>query len=149
MMKPKNVIVQWEPPQVKIKREFKYLGVVNANPAEYVARYGQTLKTSQEIPDFVRKIKPPNGMVLAADSAQKTVYELEGDVGALKLVDLDSEGLGEYRDQVYSNAKPTIKIVSPSGQENHITFHSHSTQTPSNHQLNASAQRCQLTLRST
>ena len=136
-MKPKNVIVQWEPPQVKIKREFKYLGVVNANPADYVARYGQTLKTSQEIPDFVRKIKPPNGMVLAADTVHRTVYELEGDVGALKLVDLDGEGLGEYRDQVYSNAKPTIKVVSPSGQENHISFHSHSTQTTS--QMSGSA----------
>jgi hypothetical protein len=32
--KPKNVIIQWEPPKVQIKKEFKDLGVVRANPVE-------------------------------------------------------------------------------------------------------------------
>lgn len=33
-IKPKNVIVQWEAPQVVIKKDFKYLGVIRANPVE-------------------------------------------------------------------------------------------------------------------
>jgi hypothetical protein len=50
-----------------------------------------------ELPPFVKEIKPPAGMTLAADSASTTVYELEGDVYALNLVDLEREGLVEYR----------------------------------------------------
>ena len=36
--KPKNIIVQWEAPQVSIKKEIKYLGVIRANPVEYVQK---------------------------------------------------------------------------------------------------------------
>jgi hypothetical protein len=97
LIKPRNIIVQWEAPQVQVKREFKYLGVVRANPAEYVQRYGNTLKTSRELPPFVLDIKTPDGLVLAADTQQSSIYELEGDVEALKYVDLDKEGLSEYR----------------------------------------------------
>jgi hypothetical protein len=96
-VKPRNIIVQWEAPQVQIKKEFKYLGVIRANPAEYVQRYGATLKTARELPQFVLDIKTPDGLVLAADSQAQTFYELEGDVQALGLVDLDREGLSEYR----------------------------------------------------
>jgi hypothetical protein len=39
------------------------------------------------------EIKPPQGVVLAADYQYNGVYELEGDVQALKLVDLDKEGI--------------------------------------------------------
>ena len=100
VVKPRNVIVQWEAPKVQIKRDYKYLGVVRANPADYVARYGSSLKTSQELPQFVLDIKPPQGVVLAADYQYNNIHELEGDVGALKLVDLDREGLSQYRAQV-------------------------------------------------
>lgn len=99
VVKPKNVIVQWEAPQVTIKKDFKYLGVIRANPVEYVQRYGPTLKTTKELPDFVLEIKPPQGIVLAADY-QYNVHELEGEVQALGLVDLDREGLSEYKDQL-------------------------------------------------
>jgi hypothetical protein len=33
-IKSKNVIIQWEAPQVTIKKDFKYLGVIRANPYE-------------------------------------------------------------------------------------------------------------------
>lgn len=36
--------------------------------------------------------------VLAADHKPSAIYELEGDVHALKLVDIDKEGLSEYKD---------------------------------------------------
>jgi hypothetical protein len=35
MCKPRNVIVQWEAPQVQIKADLKHLGVIRANPYEY------------------------------------------------------------------------------------------------------------------
>jgi uncharacterized membrane protein YgcG len=97
VVKPRNVIVQWEAPQVVIKKEFKYLGVIRANPVEYVQRYGATLKIARDLPDFVLDIKTPDGLVLAADYQYNAVHELEGDVRALGFVDLDREGLSEYR----------------------------------------------------
>lgn len=64
---------------------------------EYVQRYGTSLKTSRELPEFVLDIKTPEGIVLAADYKYNSLHELEGEVAALKLVDLDREGLSEYR----------------------------------------------------
>lgn len=97
VIKPRNVIVQWEAPQVVIKKEFKYLGVIRANPVEYVERYGATLKIARDLPSFVLDIKTPEGLILAADYQYNSVHELEGDVRALSFVDLDREGLSEYR----------------------------------------------------
>ncbi len=79
-------------------REHKHLGVIRANPCEYVQRYNGTLKTSKDLPQFVLDIKTPEGLILAADQSNRCgMHELEGDLDALKLVDLDREGLGEYR----------------------------------------------------
>jgi hypothetical protein len=97
---PRNVIVQWEAPQVVVKKEVKYLGVIRANPAEYVQRFGASLKLSKDLPQFVLDIKTPDGLVLAADYQYNTVHELEGDLAAFKLVDLNREGLTEYRPQL-------------------------------------------------
>ena len=49
------------------------------------------------MPTFVKEIKPPEGLTLAADSSSPIMYELEGDLHALSLVDLEREGLVEYR----------------------------------------------------
>jgi hypothetical protein len=100
VVRPRNVIVQWEAPNVVIKRDVKFLGTIRANPSEYVQRYGSSLKTAREFPDFVSEIKPPSGIVLAADYRYNPVHELEGDLEGLRLVDLDREGLSEYRDQL-------------------------------------------------
>jgi hypothetical protein len=89
--------VQRETPDVQIKKELKYLGVIRANPIEYKQRYGTSLKSYSELPDFVHEIKPPQGVVLAADRPELSVPDLEGDVGALDLVDLEREQLEEYR----------------------------------------------------
>jgi len=96
VVKPRNIIVQWEAPQVTIKKEFKDLGVIRANPVEYVQRYGAELKASADLPAFVREIRPANGIILAAESKVSAIYELEGDVQALSLVDLNANGLSEY-----------------------------------------------------
>lgn len=97
LVKSKNLIVQWEKPNVTVKKEFKDLGIVRADPMEYSERYGSTLKKSIDLPNFVQDIKPPSGLTLAAESASTIPYELEGDLHALNLVDLESEGLNEYR----------------------------------------------------
>jgi hypothetical protein len=99
-VKPRNVIVQWEAPKVEVKQEFKYLGVIKANPAEYVAQYRDTLKSARELPEFVQHIKNQEGIVLAAEKPEPTVcaFDLEGDVQLMKYVNLDREGLTEYRD---------------------------------------------------
>jgi hypothetical protein len=119
---PRNVIVQWEAPRVNVRQCVKYLGVVRANPAEYVSRYAGALMDSSELPKFVTDIATPHGLTLAADSQRnessdseddcvengkkslvkkKVVHELFGDLDALALIeDLDSVGLGEYKSQV-------------------------------------------------
>ena len=100
VIKPRNVIIQWETPQVNVKKEFKYLSIIRANPTEYAHKYGNVMKKSNELPNFVLNIKTPDGLVLAADHKPKHVHELEGDVDALNLVDLEKEGLTQYKNYV-------------------------------------------------
>ncbi|RNA22290.1 hypothetical protein BpHYR1_026731 [Brachionus plicatilis] len=104
VVKPRNVIVQWDSPQVNIKKEFKYLGVIRANPVEYVQRYGSTLRQSNELPKFAADIQTPDGLVLAADQKYNYLHELYGDVSALNLIDLDREGLGDYKSYLSLNS---------------------------------------------
>jgi len=100
VLKPKNIIIEWETPEVVVKRKVKDLGIIKANPIEYSQRYGDTLKSSNELPQFVLDIKTPDNMCLAADYKPNFVHELEGHIDALKLIDLDSEGLSDYKSQV-------------------------------------------------
>lgn len=77
------------------------MGVVRANPAEYRERYGSTLKATADLPQFVRQIPTPAELSpLACDFQGRSVPELEGEVHALGLVDLEREGLAEYRAQL-------------------------------------------------
>jgi hypothetical protein len=93
--KPKNLIIQWEAPQVDLRKIYVDLGCIEANPQEYIQRYGMELKDSSQLPSFVTEIRPPPGLILAAEYEPN--YELEGDIDALKLIDLDKEGLSEYK----------------------------------------------------
>jgi hypothetical protein len=97
LVKPRNVVIQWEAPNVVVKKEHKFLGVVRANPNEYVQRYSNTLKPAKDLPKFVLDLSTPKGLVLAANHQPKKFHDLEGDLDALKYVDLDREGLGEYK----------------------------------------------------
>ena len=98
--KPKNIIVQWEAPEVCIKKDIRHLGVIRANPCEYVQKYGCSLKQPCDLPQFVRDIKPQCGIELAANKPYNPIHELEGDVCALKYVNLECEGLNIYKEQV-------------------------------------------------
>ena len=124
-VKPRNVVVQWEAPSVVIKKEYKYLGVIRANPAEYVSQYGASLKLSADLPQFVLDIKTPEGLVLAANHKYSSFYELEGDVQALKLVDLDKEGLSEYKEylaKLFSGASASGSASASSAAEASAAF---------------------------
>jgi hypothetical protein len=112
VVKPRNVIVQWEAPRVIIRKDYKFLGVIRANPLEYVQRFGPTLKAARDLPSFVLDIKPPEGIILAADYHYNQVHELEGDLEALKLINLDQEGLSEYKSQVDKLTSSSVKFSS-------------------------------------
>ena len=101
IVKPKNVIIEWESPKMVVKQEFKYLDVIRADPVEYTRRYGASLHKSHELPSFVYNIETPHGLRLSDNQSvvgSQTFYELEGDVAAMALVDLDKEDLGVYRE---------------------------------------------------
>lgn len=100
-LKPKNVIIQWDPPKVQIRKKILYLGVVSANPDHYRERFANELVQPEAIPEYLRAIKNPEGLILAAEEPKENqVHELYGDVDALKLIDLDNENLAEYKPQL-------------------------------------------------
>lgn len=59
-------------------------------------RYGSTLKKSHELPSFVVELENNNGYQKYVNEQGKP-HQLEGDIDALKYVDLDQEGLTMYR----------------------------------------------------
>lgn len=102
-IKPRNVIVQWQVPNVTIKQQIRHLGEIRANPIKYASKYSNLLIQPKDLPQYILDIAPPNGVVLASDTAYNPVHELEGDIDALKLVDLDREGLSEYKSVLNSS----------------------------------------------
>jgi Ca2+-binding EF-hand superfamily protein len=100
IVKPRNVIIQWDTPTVEIKKDFKDLGIIRADPMAYAERYGSSLKSFSELPQFVKEIRPPMGVILASEYVGSGIYDLEGDIEALKLIDLEKEGLIEYKSYV-------------------------------------------------
>lgn len=106
VLKPKNVIIQWEPPETTISTRIRDLGTVVADPNEYMRRFGDSVIDSDELPAFVHKMPPPKGERFAADCRQlaPTPPPLYGDLHALRLVDLDREGLAEYKPQLARTA---------------------------------------------
>jgi hypothetical protein len=84
-------------------RQYVYLGVVEADPDEYYARYGSDLRPRDEFAPFVNDMKSRPECLMFADECECNEdyygrpYELEGDVEALKLIDLDEHGLSMYK----------------------------------------------------
>lgn len=40
-------------PSCIVKKQIKHLGIVRANPTEYVDRYGSSLKCAKDLPQFI------------------------------------------------------------------------------------------------
>lgn len=107
----KNVIIEWEMPRCVVQQEIKDLGVVRADPREYINKYGDSLIRTEELPEFVKELRLPAELV--TPEQPRTI--LEGDVQALRLIDLDREGLSEYRGYVQetvSTQRPEIEVES-------------------------------------
>lgn len=96
---PKNVVIQWESPDVEIRREFKNLGVQQADPQDYISRYGTQLVRADALPEIALKYSNQQGIQLAANSRSEGVV-IEGDLQALRLIDLEANGLGYLRSRL-------------------------------------------------
>jgi hypothetical protein len=64
VVKPRNVVVEWQPPEVCVTQDIQHLGVACADPDEYTRRYGCTLKNSADLPQFVKDIAPPCELIM-------------------------------------------------------------------------------------
>ena len=126
LAKPRNVIISWEAPRTVVKKQVKYLGVINADPAHYVSKYGASIRQSNQLPDIVNEIKTPEHLLLAANVEYSGLHELTGDIDALKLVDLDREGLGEYK-QYLDTFNSSSRVQSSTGTP--VAFNSQSVST--------------------
>ena len=79
---------------------------MNADPKEYIAKYGQTLKHSNELPSYVNELERPP---VEADLSNQLI----GDVEALKQLDsarLEQEGLGMYKHYLNGSASYSSSI---------------------------------------
>ncbi len=89
--KPRNVIVNWEKRNCcKVNTEYKNLGTEDADPSAYLEQYGTTLSYQSDMPEIVDEVKRLHGVQLAADHTTPFYHELEGDIHALKMIDLVS-----------------------------------------------------------
>lgn len=101
--KPKNLIIEWEPNTANTEKKIQILGVETADPNEYIAKYGPTLRTKAELPKFALNVKGPDGINLddaSVDTSSSKDHRLVGDVDGLNLIDLEKEGLSMYKKYV-------------------------------------------------
>ena len=90
------------------------MGIIHADPNEYVKKYGDTLKNVNEFKHYLNEIEAhasyQNLASIDSNSDSKVPYELEGSIEALEHVDLVKEGLGEYKEYLfeYLQAKKSL-----------------------------------------
>ena len=86
----------------QIYRNYVYLGVVDTDPEEYYRNYGPKLNQNREINDYLQELYYRPEFLMFSEDYDEEYYsrqppELEGDVEALNLIDLDKAGLSEYK----------------------------------------------------
>ena len=99
---PKNVIIQWDTPDVEIKKQYNYLGVETVDPDQYLAMYGGDLVESSFLPEDAGLFEVPSGYVLGCNQNPNELPMLVGDVGALRFIDLNKHNLAEYKYKIDS-----------------------------------------------
>lgn len=104
------------------------MDIIKANPVEYVQQYGNSLLSSKDLPSFVREIQAPSGLTLAHDSQINEYPELEGDIQALNLIDLDKEGLSHYKYLLNRNSTSSRNTIRSSASESRLNFDQFQTQ---------------------
>ena len=97
---PKNVLIEWDAPEVDVRQEFRFLGVHQADPQSYVSQHGASLVDASRLPREVAHFQTPAGEVLAVNSDSNAVPILRGAVAALRQINLNCSGLSEYASQL-------------------------------------------------
>ena len=88
--KPRNLIVNWEKRNCcHINTDIINLGVEKTDPLVYLQTHGASLTHETQMPEICDEVKREHGIPLAVDQCENSFYkELEGDIHALKLIDL-------------------------------------------------------------
>lgn len=94
---PKNVVVDWEIPDVEICQEIKTVGVFEVDPKKYLQKYGHEALAYKKLPKIAKNIPAPDGLTLAGDNPQKPCPPIEGDIECLRLLDLEKVGLADCK----------------------------------------------------
>ena len=85
------------------------------DPIDYTRRYSNSLIESNDLPEYVKALKNPEGIMLACDYEQK--YELHGDLEAFaelannNMLDLEDLDLGHYKSYLKSFLNPTRSFL--------------------------------------
>lgn len=112
--KTKNIIIDWEKKNcASIKTAYKNLGTERVDPASYSQKYNSALVYQTQMPNIADEVKIIHGIPLAADLKSKYYMELEGDIHALSLIDLDKEGLSEYKTYLNKNTDSKTVVSTP------------------------------------
>ncbi|CAF3643050.1 unnamed protein product [Rotaria sp. Silwood1] len=88
--KPRNIIIQYEAPQVRVVRQFQRLGIIAENPQEYVQRYGaslidtQTLLQQARAAGVLEDISPPTNIGTVAASSSSFNAEFAGTTSGIE-----------------------------------------------------------------
>lgn len=119
---PKNVVIQWDAPDVEVRREVKNLGVQPADPQDYLRRHGHHLVRSDQLPEIAVRYAQAQGIQLAANSQAHQGVVVEGDVQALSLIDLEAHGLGYLRGRL---SQSVSNLSSLGGQQSQSLYQSY------------------------
>ncbi|CAF0786892.1 unnamed protein product [Brachionus calyciflorus] len=111
---PKNMIVDWDCPDVEITQEVRTVGVFRTDPKKYIREYGREAKSYDRLPKIAKSIPAPEGLKLAADQPQAPCPKVEGDIECLRLLDLEKIGLGDCRQFLSQSGHLTLSSVSSS-----------------------------------
>lgn len=77
---------------------------------EYINRFGHSLRGNKELPECLKNLESSTlGIELASEKLMSMPPELCGDIFALNLIDLDKEGLGEYKEFMRTYNQQRIK----------------------------------------
>jgi hypothetical protein len=112
---PNNVIIEHQNPEVDLQKEVKNLGIQEADPRDYVSRYGSSLVRTEQLPEVAISYSNQAASHLRTESHRVHQEDLilEGDIQALKLIDLDQHGLGYLRNKISNSPgfnKPAYKF---------------------------------------
>jgi hypothetical protein len=57
---PRNLIIEWEAPDVEVMQQYRELGLVDASPDEYMRRFSDEVVRAEELPSF-KQVRYDNG----------------------------------------------------------------------------------------